>query len=91
MPDPDAGLAEARVSRLRRLSGAAAGLAQAFQSSAGIWLTEETASKVISDESIDDFEPVTRYDQPSLMVTNAKIVHCSGDFKTMRDPFRFRA
>ena len=22
------------------------------------------------------------------MVTNAKIVHCRGDFKTMRDPFR---
>jgi hypothetical protein len=31
----------------------AAGLAQAFQSSADIWLTDETASSVISDDAID--------------------------------------
>jgi hypothetical protein len=31
-----------------------AGLAQASQSAAGTWLTDATASSVISDESIDD-------------------------------------
>src|SRR5665213_1438497 len=45
---------EANVSRSSRLSGAAAGLAQASQSAAAIWLTDDTASSVISDESIDD-------------------------------------
>jgi predicted component of viral defense system (DUF524 family) len=30
------------------------GLAQAFQSSAAIWLTDDIASKVISDDAIDD-------------------------------------
>ena len=30
-----------------------AGLAQAFQSSAGIWLIDDTASRVISDDAID--------------------------------------
>jgi hypothetical protein len=44
---------EARVSSRLRLSGAKTGLAQAFQSAAGIWLTDDTASKVISDDAID--------------------------------------
>ena len=39
-----------------RLPGAGRGLAQASQSAAGIWLTEETASRVISDDAIDDWE-----------------------------------
>jgi hypothetical protein len=57
-------------------------LAQASQSSAGIWLTDGTASSTISDDAIDDFEPATRYDQPSHMVTNTpKIGHCGRDFK----------
>jgi hypothetical protein len=38
------------------LPGAVCGLAQAFQSAAAIWLTEETASRVISDGAIDDWE-----------------------------------
>jgi hypothetical protein len=29
------------------------GLAQASQSAAGIWLTDDTASKIISDDAID--------------------------------------
>src|SRR5476649_2135043 len=45
---------EASVSRPSRLSVREAGLAQASQSSAGIWLTDDRASRVISDESIDD-------------------------------------
>src|ERR1700674_1483446 len=45
---------EASVSSPSRLSVREAGLAQASQSSAGIWLTDDTASRVISDESIDD-------------------------------------
>ena len=70
------------------LSAGETGLAQASQSAAAIWLTDDTASSVISDESIDDFEPVTRYDQPSHMatqvMTDAKIVHCVSDFKGRR-------
>jgi hypothetical protein len=34
-------------------SGGPAGLAQASQSPASIWLTDDTASRVISDESIE--------------------------------------
>jgi hypothetical protein len=56
-------------------------LAQASQSSAAIWLTDDTASRVISDESIDDLNRSRVYDQPSLMVTIVKIVHCTMDFK----------
>src|SRR5579872_7269749 len=53
----------ASVSSPFRLSGSGTGLAQASQSSAGIWLIDETASRVISDESIDGFKPVARYDR----------------------------
>jgi hypothetical protein len=74
-------LGKASVSSPFRLPGSGAGLAQASQSAAGIWLTEDTASRVSSDDAIEDLGPVTRYDQPSRMVTNAKIVHCSDDFK----------
>src|SRR5580704_18674088 len=61
--DPDASRAEKKALETKGLKGllepsrepsaATGGLAQAFHSSAGIWLTEETASRVISDESID--------------------------------------
>src|ERR1700684_1824046 len=61
--DPDASRAEKQACETkgaedllepsREPSAATGGLAQAFHSSAGIWLTEETASRVISDESID--------------------------------------
>jgi hypothetical protein len=53
-PELAAGSGEARLSKPARLFGEQAGLAQAFHSPAGIWLTEETASSVISDESIGD-------------------------------------
>ena len=44
---------EASVSRPLRLWISGGGLAQASQSSAGIWLTDDTASRVISDDAID--------------------------------------
>ena len=75
---------EATVSRPLRLPRTGFGLAQASHSSAGIWLTEDTASSVISDDAILGFGPVTRYDQPSRMVTAHKIVHCTKDFKSAR-------
>src|SRR3984885_10905899 len=78
--DPDASMAEKKACETKGLYGilqpsrepsaATGGLAQAFHSSAGIWLTEETASRVISDESID-----------SSRWPSHKIVQCSADFK----------
>ena len=59
----------------RRVGNPAAGLAQAFQSSAGIALIEETASRVISDEAID----------------TSNIVHRACHFKTAAAQFRFSA
>src|ERR1700681_2028007 len=45
---------EASASRPLRLLGSGAGLAQASQSSAGIWLTDGRDSRVISDDAISD-------------------------------------
>ena len=42
---------------------------------------DDTASRVILDEVIDNIGPVTCYDQPSHVVTDIKIVHCIIDFK----------
>src|ERR1700712_4900307 len=50
-------------------AGSGCGLAQASQSAAEIWLRDDTASRDISDGAIDNSGPVTRYDQPSHMVT----------------------
>src|ERR1700722_10565857 len=58
-------MGEARVSRSSRPLGNETGLAQASQSAAGIWLTDDTASRVISDDAIEKSGPATRYDQPS--------------------------
>ena len=56
----------------RAVRAATGGLAQAFHSSAGIWLTEETASRVISDESCSVRRP-RRSDQPfAHMVTTLR-------------------
>ena len=44
----------AREPKPLRLLGSAAGLAQAFHSSAGIWLTDGRDSRVISDDAISD-------------------------------------
>src|SRR5712664_2624866 len=43
----------ANVSRPLRLVGSGDGLAQASQSAAGIWLTDGSDSRVISDDAID--------------------------------------
>jgi hypothetical protein len=47
-------LGAANVSSPLRLAGRKDGLAQASQSSAGIWPTEGSDSRVISDDAIDD-------------------------------------
>ena len=47
---------EASVSRSSRLSDPAVGLAQASHSAAGISLTEGTASRVISDDAIENLD-----------------------------------
>src|SRR5437868_11825422 len=56
---------EPSVSRFSRLFGSGFGLAQASHSAAGISLAEGTASRVISDDAIDEFRPVPHCDQPS--------------------------
>src|SRR3984885_2486397 len=77
---------DASVSRRSRLWGSEAGLAQASHSGAAIWLMDETASRVISDEAIDDIGPVTFAISHQHVVTTTKIVHCGIDFKsTSRD------
>ena len=43
---------EADLSGPLRAPGRGRGLAQASQSAAGIWLTDDTASKIISDDAI---------------------------------------
>ena len=43
---------EADLSGPLRALGRGRGLAQASQSAAGIWLTDDTASKIISDDAI---------------------------------------
>src|SRR6202020_586443 len=88
--DPDASRAEKKACETKGLYGllqpsrepsaATGGLAQAFHSSAGIWLTEETASRVISDESI------VGSGWPRL-----KIVQGAADFKMLlsgTEPFK---
>src|SRR3954470_2535143 len=66
---------------LKPVSGARKrpGLAQASQSPAGIWSIEETASREISEDAIDD---VSRSrEQSSRTVTTSNIVHGDGKFK----------
>ncbi len=48
------GSVELEMSRPLRLAGWEIGLAQASHSVAGIWLTEDTASRIISDDAIDN-------------------------------------
>ena len=72
------------MSRRSRLWWSEAGLAQASHSGAAIWLMDETASRVISDEAIDDIGPVTFAISHQHVVTTTKIVHCGIDFKGCR-------
>src|SRR5579864_8111937 len=73
-------------------SGQAAGFAQAFHSSAEIWLTEETASRVISDESMKGWRGFKRSGQPSPMaVVTCNIMRGEPDFKVLisgPEPFK---
>src|SRR5579864_6296110 len=76
----------------REPSGLTGGLAQAFHSSAGTWPTEETASRMISDESMQRRGGLRRSDQPfAHMVTTPKIVQGGTDFKVRllgAEPFK---
>src|ERR1700722_2661995 len=73
---------EASGSKPSRLSWSETGLAQESQSWAAIWLMDDTASRVISDEAIDDIGPVTFAISHQRVVTKLKIVHCIIYFKS---------
>jgi hypothetical protein len=62
---------DARVSRPLRLLGSGAGLAQASQSAAGIWLTDGRDSRMISDDAISDLGTGHALRSAIAVVTNS--------------------